>query len=325
MTPFLDETRKDEHKAANAAQTMALLGGIAVILVFIAWLISGWFGIVIAVIAIGVFGASAPRISPQFVMRLYRAKPLDSRHGGQLNRIVEVLADRAELPAHPKLYIIPSTVLNAFATGSPERSAIALTEGLMRKLSMRELAAVLAHEMSHIRNEDLAVHALADAMSRMTQLLSYFGLTLAAFNFIGFFSGEPPFSWLAILLLYLAPAAGSLLQLALSRTREFDADLEAANLTGDPAALADALVKLEQFQGRFWEDLSLPVPGRKIPYPSLLRSHPTTEDRLARLKDIDKRNHLPPITTVEEPMISLVGMGPGQMRPRYRWPVGFWF
>ena len=325
MQPFLDETRRLEHKAANKAQTRAILVGIGLILLFTSWLLSGGTGVLVAIIAIIIFALGAPRISPELVMRIYNAKPLDPHHNQQLYRIVETLADRAELPAHPKLFIIPSTMLNAFATGSPENAAIAITEGLMRKLTMRELAAVLAHEMSHIRNEDLAVHATADAMSRMTQLLSQVGLMMALFNLFGLVTGEPSFSWLAIILLYLAPLFSSLLQLSLSRTREFDADLEAVNLMGDPSALADALLKLERYQGHFWEDLKLPIPGRKVPSPSLLRSHPTTEERLARLKDLDRRNHLPPLITVEEPQLSLVGMGPDQLRPRHRWPIGAWF
>ncbi len=126
------------------------------------------------------------------------------------------------------------------------------------------------------------------------------------------------------MLLYLAPTVGSLVQLALSRTREYDADLAAAELTGDPRGLVSALQKLERYYGRFWEDMRLPVPGRRIPQPSLLRSHPRTEDRVARLQDLADRSLLPQIEVAEEPMVSLVGVGPVAMRPRYRW-TGVWF
>ena len=126
------------------------------------------------------------------------------------------------------------------------------------------------------------------------------------------------------MLLYLAPTAASLIQLALSRTREFDADLEAASLTGDPESLVSALQKLERYHGHFWEDMRLPVPGRRIPQPSLLRSHPKTEDRIARLKALSDRALLPHLTVTAEPMAPLAATGPTAMRPRYRW-TGVWF
>jgi heat shock protein HtpX len=156
------------------------------------------------------------------------------------------------------------------------------------------------------------------------QALAYLAIFLAIYNLPAFVKDEAEFPLFALALLYLAPTAGSLIQLALSRAREFDADLEAASLTGDPEALASALQKLERYQGRLWEDMRLPVPSRRIPQPSLLRSHPRTEDRIARLKALADRPQLPPLPVTEEPMLSLAGLGPVAMRPRYRW-TGVWF
>src|SRR5262249_40563046 len=136
--------------------------------------------------------------------------------------------------------------------------------------------------------------------------------------------GDADMPFLGLLLLYLAPTIGSLLQLALSRTREFDADLDGAELTGDPRALASALDKLERYQGSFWEDLMFPIPARRIPQPSLLRSPPPTEERVRRLLELDDRQLPPPLAVVEEPMVSMVGVSPGSMQPRYRFP-GVWF
>ncbi len=324
MTPFLDNQRREAHKHRNLVQSILLVGAIGLILLVSAALIWSWTGAFFALVTVLVLGAFGPRVSPETVMRLYRARPVDPRHGSQLSHIVEVLADRAELPAHPRLYVVPSMTLNAFATGRPDNAAIAVTEGLLRRLSLREVAGVLAHEMSHIRNNDLFVMSLADAMTRFTQVMSYLALFLALLNLPSLLFGGPAFPWFAILLLYLAPTASSLLQLGLSRTREFDADLEGAGLTGDPLGLASALRSLERHEGRFWEDLMFPVPTRRIPQPSVLRSHPNTEERIARLIELQSQPQARPITVAEEPMFSLVGVGPIEMAPRYRWP-GVWF
>jgi heat shock protein HtpX len=324
VNSFLDEERLREHKARNLVQSYLIAAALGALTGFSAWLIWSWVGVFMAFLTIGSLYALAPRLPPEIFLRMYRARPLDARHGQHLTSILDALAARAQLVGRPRLYVVPSMTLNAFATGTPERPAIAVTEGLLRRLSLREIAAVMAHEISHIRNNDLGVMALADMMSRYTQLLSYVALFLALLNLPNMLIGEDRISWIAILLLYLAPTASSLLQLALSRTREFDADLEGAMLTGDPAGLASALQRLEQYQGHFWEDLMFPVPGRRIPQPSLLRSHPATAERIARLRELDQRSHLAPLAFPEEPMVTLIGFGPITMRPRYRLP-GVWY
>ena len=323
MSPFLDHERHAEHRLRNLAHSTLMIGGIGLLMLVSAFLIARWAGMILALTCVGVVLLLAPRIRPETVMRLYRAEPVGQRHGPQLLRIVEVLADRAELSHHPRLYVIPSMTLNAFATGRPHRAAIAITEGLLRRLSLREISAVIAHEMSHIRNNDLFVMGLADAMTRFTQLLCYIALGLALLNIPALLLGLDTFSWAAILLLYLAPALSSLLQLSLSRSREYDADAEAAGLTGDPAGLASALGVLERIQGRFWEDLMFP-PTRRVPYPSMLRSHPDTADRIRRLAELGRHPLARPIDVADEPMFSMVGVGPAEMAPRRRWP-GLWY
>jgi heat shock protein HtpX len=324
MTPFLDHNSIRAHKARNALHSALLVGGLGLLTGFSAWLIWGGMGVAVTLVAIGLIYAFAPRVPPELIMRMYRARPLDPRTGQAIVHIVDALSDRAELPALPRVYVIPSMTLNAFATGTPDKAVIGVTEGLLRRLTLNELAGVLGHEISHIRNNDLAVMSLADVMTRFTQLLSYLALFLAVVNLPAFLLGDAEISFTGLALLYLAPTAGSLIQLALSRTREFDADVEGASLTGDPAALASALDKLERYQGRFWEDMTLPVPGRRIPHPSLLRSHPLTSERIARLRTLENRSLLPQLSITEEPMVSLVGLGPIAMRPRYRW-TGAWF
>ena len=324
MNPFLDANALRVHRARNTLHSLLLVGGLGLLTAVSAWLIWGGMGVAVTLVAIGLIYAFAPRVPPAFIMRVYRAREIDPRGGGQLIQIIDVLADRAELPAMPRVYIVPSMTLNAFATGTPRNAAIGITEGLLRRLDLNEVAGVLAHEISHIRNNDLAVMSLADVMTRFTQMLAYLAVFLAIFNLPAFLLGDAEISFWGLLLLYLAPTAGSLIQLALSRTREYDADLEGASLTGDPVSLASALEKLERYQGRFWEDMMLPIPGRRIPQPSLLRSHPLTADPVARLRALEGRPLLPQISAPHEPAQLDANPRAVAMRPRYRW-TGVWF
>jgi heat shock protein HtpX len=324
LTPHPNDDQRRAHKSRNEVHSALLVGGLGVVTALSAWLLWSWTGVLVALVAIALLHVFAPRLPPEIIMRMYRARPIDARQGEQILYIVGELAHRARLPAVPAVYVIPSMTLNAFTTGTPAKAVVGITEGLLRRLSLRELAGVLAHELSHVRNGDLSVMALADIMTRFTQILFYLAVFLAIFNLPAWLLGDVDMPFLALLLLYLAPSIGSLLQLALSRTREFDADMEGAELTGDPRGLASALDKLERYQGSFWEDLMFPVPTRRIPQPSLLRSHPPTDERIRRLLAVEQRELSPPIEVVEEPMVSMVGVSPGSMQPRYRFP-GVWF
>ena len=327
MTPFLDPKTLRAHRLRNTLHSVLLVGGLGLVTGFCAWLIWGGMGVAVTLAAVGLIFAFAPRLPPKLLMRLYRGRLVEASQGGrsiQILRIVDALTDRAELVEPPRVYIIPSMTLNAFAAGTADSAVIGITEGLLARLDLRELAGVLAHEISHIRNGDLVIMGLADAMTRFAQLLAYLAVILALFNLPAFLLGDSEIPLIALALLYLAPTAGSLIQLALSRTREFDADLEAASLTGDPEALVSALQKLERYHGHFWEDMRLPVPGRRIPQPSLLRSHPKTEDRIKRLEALTDRPLLPQIDLGPGPADLSPGHGPTAMRPRYRW-TGVWF
>lgn len=322
---FLDPEVRQAHRQHNQLHTFMLLGGITLLLALPVGLIWGIGGLVFVAALVAVTFAAARQVPPELVMRAYRAERVTARAAPGLIHIVKVLSERAELQNPPALFVIPSLTLNAFATGSPGRAAIGVTEGLVRKLSTKQLAGVLAHEISHVRNNDLTVMAIADIASRIVQGMSYAAVFLLALNmFALLLDGEAHISWLAIIILYLAPVLSSLMQLALSRTREYDADLEAAALTGDPSWLISALQVLERQTGAFWEDLMFPVPGRRTPQPSLLRTHPPTEDRIARLRALDSRRRMPQLDIQEAPYISVVQAGPIAMRPRYRFP-GIWY
>lgn len=324
MSLQFDPVAQSTHKRRNVVHSVLLLAGIGAIVAGASFLLWGPIGIVVVAIALAAVQILSPRIPPDVVMRLYRAERLTPERGGSLSRIVGELSTRAALAQTPSLYVVPSGTINAFATGTTEQSAIALTEGLLRRLTMREIAAVLAHETSHIRNNDLRVMGLADVLTRFAQGLSYVAVALAIVNVLALVNGDRTMPWLPIVLLYLAPALSNLMQLGLSRAREFEADHEAAMLTGDPVGLASALRRLEHYTGQVWEDLMMPVPARRVPQPSLLRTHPPTEQRVARLLALASQPTEPKLTITDEPMVSMVGWGPGTMRPRYRFP-GVWY
>ena len=290
----LDEAERRRHKVRNVVQSALLLGGMFAIMALCGWLLFGWDGL----LGIGLGGAFAlffsPRISPRMVLRLYRAQELAPERLPDVFRILTRLAERAGLARRPRLYYVPSTMLNAFAVGRADDVVIAVTDGLLRTLSLRELAGVLAHEISHVRNNDLWLMNLADLAGRITRLMALFGIVLLVMSLPLWLIGQASAPWLLVPLLLFAPQLTTLLQLALSRSREFDADLDAAGLTGDPDGLASALLKLERHQRGPWEQIFMP--GYRLPEPSLLRSHPATAGRVARLEALHG-------TPVEEPLL----------------------
>jgi heat shock protein HtpX len=316
-----DAAARRRHKRRNVLHSVLLLVGMAAILWVSAWSLWGTAVAFWAMVG-GVLGfVLTPGVAPDWVMRAYRARPLDRRSFPEGVALLEELAARAGLDHVPRLHLLPSATLNAFAVGSSREAAIGITDGLLRALDARELAGVLAHELSHVRNNDLWLMALADTMSRLTSLMATMGLFLAVLSLPLLLLGMAPVPLLTLAVLILAPTIGSLLQLALSRAREFDADLEAATLTRDPAGLASALRKLDRYQGAFWEEIVLP--GRRMPEPSLLRTHPPTAERIERLLSLYGAATLP--VSAIGPLRHHLPAGPAYGGPpRYRWP-GFWY
>src|SRR5262245_44102798 len=221
---FVPDLRLDQV-SRNDVHALLLLGGLGLLTAFCGWLLWSWAGVLAALAAVAAISYFAPRLPPEAIMRLYRATAIDPSHGGQILQVVKILSARAGLPGPPAVYVIASMTANAFAAGTPGKAVIGITEGLLRRLSLRELTGVLGHEISHIANNDLAVMSLADLMTRFSQMLSYLALFLAIFNLPALLLGDSDVSLLALLLLYLAPTMSSLLQLSLARAREFDADL----------------------------------------------------------------------------------------------------
>lgn len=255
---------------------MAALAG------FIGWLLLGADGVVWAAAVGALAVAFSPRVSPWWVLRVSGALEVPAWQAPRLHEMLELLARRAGLARTPRLFYVPTRVLNAFAVGRPDEAAIAVTDGLLRALHWRELAGVLAHEVSHIRANDVWVMTLADIVARLTALLSLLGqaLLLVLLPVTVIQGSTLPFVPLAILI--FAPTISALLQLALSRTREYRADLGAVELTGDPHALASALDKLERLQGGWMERMFMS--GLRIP--GWLRTHPPMEERIRRLLEL---------------------------------------
>jgi heat shock protein HtpX len=287
----LDASEQRRHKLRNLAQSVILLGGMVGLLALCGWVLFGPDGVLGMALGGALALAFSPKISPGLVLRLYRARELTPPELPDVFAVLDRLAWRAGLPHRPKLYYIPSRMLNAFAVGQREDAVIAVTDGMLRSLTLRELAGVLAHETSHIRNNDLWLMGLADLVGRLTRLMTLLGLLLLVLAIPVWLSGAASLPWLVIPLLLFAPQLTTLLQLALSRAREYEADLDAAGLTGDPAGLASALAKLERYQRGMWEQILMP--GYRLPEPSLLRSHPPTGQRIARLRELEGRAPAP--------------------------------
>ena len=276
------------HRLRNLLHSVLLLGAMAMLLAWIGQLFFGTAGITLAVV---VFTAlfTLGRVSPRWALKMHRARPLSPHQAPGLFRLVGELASRADLRTAPGLYLVPSPAANALAVGNTSESAIGVTQGLLKSLNRRELAGVLAHEISHIRHHDLWVMGLAQLLSRMTSHLSLFGQLLLLLTAPAMLLGDYQVPWAALLLLIAAPTVSALLQLALSRTREFEADLGAARLTGDPLGLASALTRLEARQGGWWRAF-FPVARRRES--SLLDSHPVAAERVARLRSLVDRPSL---------------------------------
>ncbi len=276
------------HAWRNYFQSLILLFIMVAFLALLGWILWGSDGLFI-LITMGMVGMLfSPSVSPRLIMRMYRASEISPQQMPELYRIVSRLSQAANLQNTPAIYYVPSSMLNAFAVGTYHQSAIAVTDGLLRALNTRELNGVMAHEISHIRNRDLWVLGLADLFSRSTSILSLFGQFLLMINLPLILIGVSSINWIAIFILIFAPVLSSLIQLALSRTREFDADLNAVSLTGDTKGLASALIKIEQAQGGLMERIFLP--GRRVAVPSLLRTHPETEERVARLLSLESKS-----------------------------------
>lgn len=282
----------------NQIKTVALLGLLSGLLISISYsVLGGTGGAIFGIGLAAITNLGAWYCSDRIALTAYRAKPIAAQQAPELHRMVDRLAQRANIPM-PAVYIIPGTAANAFATGrDPEHAAIAVTEGIINILPAEELEGVIAHELTHILNRDTLTQAvaatIAGAIAFIAQMLSY------AMWFGGVSRDENGTNPLAILgTVILAPIAASVLQLGISRTREFSADAGAAHLTGNPRALASALQRLEASARRrpmagnpAFEPLMIVNAVPKQFLAGLFSTHPSTEQRVQRLLGMETVSH----------------------------------
>jgi heat shock protein HtpX len=301
-----------------------LLGSTALYLLLVCGTLSRGGGVLFALALTAIVGVVGLRLSADRMLSLYRAEAIAPGQGTALRAAITALSRKAGLVHEPALAIVPSLAIGAFSVGTPPRMALLMTEGLLRRHALNEIVALAAHEIAHMRRGDLPVFALADTITRLAQVLFYLGVGLLGFEVTSRILGDPALSLFPIFLLVGAPMLSSRLQLNLTRQCEFEADLMAADLLGDVALMAAVVGKQTLDCGSFVDDFRLPVPQRRAPLPSPLRSHPTGAERAEKLRTSSREPAGPPLAIRDEPLISLVGFGPIEMRPRNRWP-GVWF
>jgi heat shock protein HtpX len=278
----------------NQLKTGALLALLSALLIAISyWIIGGTIGVVVGIAIAAVTNLLSWYQSDKIALAAYNAQPVSLQQAPGLYRMVERLSARAGLPM-PGVYIVPSQTPNAFATGrDPQHAAVAVTEGILNILPEDELEGVLAHELSHIANRDTLTQAvaatIAGAISFLAQMVSY------SMWFGGSRDNNRGANPIGILLtVMLAPIASTVIQMAISRTREFSADAGAAKLTGNPRALASALQRLEAGATRMplqanpaFEPLLIINPFSGGFLSGLFRTHPPTEERIQALLKLE--------------------------------------
>jgi heat shock protein HtpX len=273
----------------NLMKTAILMAAITALFMAIGAVIGGQSGMMIALAVAVAMNFFSYWFSDKMVLRMYNAQKVDESTAPQFYRMVRELAQRAQLPM-PRVYLINEEAPNAFATGrNPQNAAVAATTGILRVLNERELRGVMAHELAHVKHRDILISTISATMAGAISMLA---------NFAMFFGGRddegrPANPIVGILVAILAPLAASLIQMAISRAREFEADRGGAEISGDPQALASALQKIHRYaQGMPMEAaerhpetaqmmIMNPLSGGGLR--GLFSTHPSTEERVERL------------------------------------------
>ncbi|MFZ9407341.1 MAG: zinc metalloprotease HtpX [Burkholderiaceae bacterium] len=276
----------------NWMKTAMLMAGITALFMALGGAMGGQSGMLLALGFALVSNFFAYWFSDKMVLRMYNAREVDETSAPQFYTMVRELAERAQLPM-PRVYLIDEDAPNAFATGrNPEHAAVAATTGILRVLNARELRGVMAHELAHVKHRDILISTISATMAGAISALANFAMLFGGRDS----EGRPSNPIASIALAILAPIAGMLIQMAISRAREFEADRLGAEIADDPEALASALDKIHRFaQGIPLEAaerhpataqmmIMNPLSGGGLR--GLFSTHPATEDRVARLMDM---------------------------------------
>ncbi|KAB0583404.1 zinc metalloprotease HtpX [Ideonella dechloratans] len=273
----------------NLMKTAVLMAAITALFMVIGRLLGGQQGMVLALLLALGMNFFSYWFSDKMVLRMYNAQEVDAQSAPQFYRLVQELAANAGLPM-PRVYLINEDAPNAFATGrNPQHAAVAATTGILRVLTERELRGVMAHELAHVQHRDILISTISATMAGAIGMLANFAMIFGGRDE----EGRPVNPIVSILVMILAPIAASLIQMAISRAREFEADRGGAEISGDPMALASALQKIHRYaQGIPLETAEAhpetaqmmimnPLSGRGLS--GLFSTHPATEERVERL------------------------------------------
>ena len=272
-------------------KTFILLAGLTALFGWIGMMLGGQSGMVIALVIAAAMNIGSYWFSDKIVLKMYSARPAES---GPLYEITRALASRADLPM-PRVYVIDNPQPNAFATGrNPQNAAVAVNTGLMNILTERELAGVVAHELAHIKNRDTLIMTVTATIAGAISMLVNFAMFFGGGSHNGERQGGN--ALIGLLIMALAPLAAMLVQMAMSRTREYSADKTGAEICGDPLALAGALQKLEQSASRIDNHVAEANPATAHMFivnplhahriDNLFSTHPNTQNRIAALENM---------------------------------------
>jgi len=273
----------------NAVRTTFLLAALTGLFMAVGFVVGGQGGMLLALGFSVVTNMIAYWNADKIVLRLQNAEPLDPRRAPEIYEAVEALARRAGIPM-PKLYLIHSDQPNAFATGrNPDNAAVAISSGLVQHLTLREISAVIAHELAHIRSRDTLTMTITATLAGAISMLAQFGLFFGGRN-----SNNPLGPIGALAMVIIAPLAAMMVQMAISRTREYEADRDGAEISGDPLALASALEKISHLAKNFENRWARRTPGLAHMYivnplagdrmDNLFATHPDVRNRIAALE-----------------------------------------
>lgn len=274
----------------NQLKTGLLLGGLTVIILLFGS-VFGQGGLIIAFVFAVAMNVGSYWFSDRLILSMQRAREVNRREQPELYRIVEDLSHRAEIPM-PRIYIVPEQAPNAFATGrNPQHGVVAVTEGILKVLSADELKGVIAHELAHVRNRDILIQTIAATLGGVIMFISQIIQFTAIFGFGGDDEGEGN-PLVLLLLAIIAPIAAMIIQMAISRSREYLADQTGARFAGDPNKLADALEKIDAYSRRIplsraqphTSHLFIVNPFARKGMAKLFSTHPPMAERIERLR-----------------------------------------